>query len=202
MQKDFENDLVHCSSCMATSGIFLYPTDTIWGLGADARDEAAVQRIIALKKRPAHKSFVILVAGLEQLKDYVAAPVDAQLIHYLNTVQKPTTVIYPGAKHLAPSVIAEDGSVAIRICLDPFCQALISRTRRPLLSTSANISGEPSPGLYKEISTQLIEGVDYVVQHRQQEDSKSSPSSIIKWHPATTAAHKEIKAASIEVIRP
>ena len=202
MQKDFEIDVVRCMECMQTGGIFLYPTDTIWGIGADPRDEAAVERIIQLKKRPGNKSFVILVASVSQLERYVNS-IDGRLMDYLNTRSKPTTVIYGGAKGLAPSVIAEDGTVAIRICKEPFCLELINRVGCPVLSTSANLSGDPAPSFFAEMNPNIITGVDYVVKYRREETRKAAPSAIIKWHPERLKANTtdtDISPA-IEIIR-
>lgn len=180
MQKEFENDLLSCWKLLKEDGIILYPTDTVWGLGCDATQEKAVQRIIALKKRPENKSFVVLVANLLQLEQYVGT-VNKEVIAYLDKAPKPTTVIYPKADGLAPSVLAADGSVAIRICKDPFCLALLKGMGQPLLSTSANISGVPAPAIYVEIDQDIKNGVDYVVSYRQGDSHRASPSAIIKW---------------------
>ena len=182
MVKDFEIDLKHCLDCMQGDGIFLYPTDTVWGLGADATNEVAAQRIMQLKNRPAHKSFVILVASEAQLDQYVNN-IDPRISDYLAGFAKPTTVIYPSAHGLAPTVMAADQSVAIRICKDPFCQALLLRSGKPLLSTSANLSGEPTPGIFREIDPVIQKGVDYVVEYRREEQCAAAPSTIIQWHP-------------------
>lgn len=198
MHKDFEIDLRQCLSCLETDGIFLYPTDTVWGLGADASNETAVQRIMHLKNRPANKSFVVLVADQMQLAQYVT-DIDQRIQPYLRQFHKPTTVIYPGAHGLAPTVIAADGSVAIRICNDPFCQELLRRSGKALLSTSANLSGQAAPALYAEIDAAIIQGVDYVVRYRQDETERSAPSTIIKWRPdlLNTTDNK----SPIEIIR-
>lgn len=199
MQKDFEIDLARCICCLQTNGIFLYPTDTVWGLGADATDEVAVQRIMHLKNRPANKSFVVLVADQQQLSNYVSS-LDEHIEKVLEQFDKPTTVIYPGAHGVAPTVIAADGSVAIRICKDPFCQELLRRSGKPLLSTSANLSGQPAPSIFSELDPVIIQGVDYVVEYRQNDPVRSVPSTIIKWHPAQTKAMGEI--GKFEIIRP
>lgn len=177
---NFENDILECLEVLKNGGTILYPTDTIWGIGCDATNAEAVEKIFALKQRPAQKSFVALVADEREILKYVASP-DLAVFDYLDRTQKPTTVIYEHALGLAENVLADDGSVAIRICKDEFCKHLIKRFRKPIVSTSANISGRPSPALFKEIDPAIIEGVDYVVKHRQDEDSKAAPSSIIKW---------------------
>ncbi|HTN38597.1 MAG TPA: L-threonylcarbamoyladenylate synthase [Arachidicoccus sp.] len=196
MQKEFENDLESSLFWLRGEGILLYPTDTVWGLGCDATNEIAIQRIIELKRRPQNKSFVILVANEEQLQLYVNKMDDA-LSAYLAEVRKPTTVIYPNAGGLAPSALATDGSVAIRICRDPFCQQLLLKSGKPLLSTSANLSGQTAPALFKEIDPIIRCGVDFVVRYRQKDNNRSEPSTIVKWHPEKLG----IKQNPIEIIR-
>ena len=177
---NFTKDIEQALDVLHVGGIMLYPTDTIWGIGCDATNEAAVEKIIHLKQRPAHKSFVVLVASEREVMQYVAA-VDLAVFDYLEKQTKPTTVIYQGAIGLADNVLAADGSVAIRICKDEFCRTLIKRFRKPIVSTSANISNEPSPAIFAAIHPLVKQGVDYVVQHRQNEVANAQPSSIIKW---------------------
>lgn len=177
---DFSSDIEQCLKVLHAGGIILYPTDTIWGIGCDATNAAAVEKIIALKQRPAEKSFVVLVASESDILQYVAAP-DLAVFDYLEKVQKPTTVIYQHALGLAENVLAEDGSVAIRICKDEFCKHLIKRFRKPVVSTSANISGELSPVNFHAVNKQIIDGVDYVVQYRQDDITEAAASSIIQW---------------------
>jgi L-threonylcarbamoyladenylate synthase len=176
----FEKDIENCLKALKNGGTILYPTDTIWGIGCDATNANAAEKIIALKQRPSQKSFVILVADEREILKYVAAP-DLSVFDYLSAIQKPTTVIYEHALGLAENVLAEDGSVAIRICRDEFCKHLIKRFRKPIVSTSANTSGKPAPALFKDIDEPIINGVDYVVKYRQDEISEALPSSIIKW---------------------
>ena len=176
----FQTDIEHCLEVLKTNGTILYPTDTIWGIGCDATNAIAVEKIIELKQRPVQKSFVVLIADEREILKYVASP-DLAVFDYLDKIQKPTTVIYEHALGLAENVLAEDGSVAIRICRDEFCKHLIKRFRKPIVSTSANISGKPAPGSFKDIDEAVINGVDYVVKYRQSEDLKAVPSSIIKW---------------------
>ena len=177
---DFDIDIEQCLKVLKRGGIILYPTDTIWGIGCDATNSLATEKIIALKQRPSEKSFVVLVASERDVLQYVAAP-DLAVFDYLEKAERPTTVIYEHALGLADNVIAEDGSVAIRICRDEFCKYLIKRFRKPMVSTSANLSGEPSPASFREINELIIRGVDYVVQYRQKDVLKAVPSSIIKW---------------------
>ena len=179
-QFHFENDIEQCLSVLANGGIILYPTDTIWGIGCDATNAEAVEKIISLKQRPDSKSFVVLVAEERDILKYVAAP-DLAVFNYLEQTTKPTTVIYPQAIGLADNVLADDGSVAIRICKEPFCRHIIKRFRKPIVSTSANISGEPSPLNFSFINKKIISGVDYTVHYRQQDKTATQPSAIIKW---------------------
>src|SRR6476660_4578825 len=165
---NFELDIEQCLKVLKEGGTILYPTDTIWGIGCDATNSLAAEKIIALKQRPSEKSFVVLVASERDVLQYVAGP-DLAIFDYLEKAEKPITVIYEHALGLADNVIAEDGSVALRICRDEFCKHLIKRFRKPIVSTSANLSGEPSPASFKEINDVIIHGADYVVQYRQNE---------------------------------
>jgi len=189
MTEEFNNDIEKCLQVLQNGGLILYPTDTIWGIGCDATDESAVEKIIQLKQRPVQKSFVVLVAEEKDILRYTAAP-DLSVFDYLQSVKKPTTVIYEHALGLAQNVCNADGSVAIRICKDDFCRHLIKRFRKPIVSTSANMSGDPSPQNFSFINEIIKQGVDYVVQYRQHEKIQVKPSSIIKW-----------KNGKIEVIR-
>lgn len=177
---DFSQDIEACLQVLQAGGIILYPTDTVWGIGCDATNNAAVEQIIALKQRPGQKSFVVLTASEREVLQYVAAP-DLAVFDYLLQASKPTTVIYENAIGLADNVTAADGSVAIRICRDEFCKHLVKRLRKPIVSTSANISGMPSPAIFSEISEEIKSGVDYVVKYRQEENTPAAPSSIISW---------------------
>ena len=176
----FQTDIEHCLEVLKTNGTILYPTDTIWGIGCDATNAIAVEKIIELKQRPVQKSFVVLIADEREILKYVASP-DLAVFDYLDKIQKPTTVIYEHALGLAENVLAEDGSVAIRICRDEFCKHLIKRFRKPIVSTSANISGMPAPASFNDVDEAIISSVDCVVQYRQDEELKAVPSSIIKW---------------------
>ena len=177
---DFGIDVENCLKALQQGGIILYPTDTVWGLGCDATNAVAVDKIFALKQRPQYKSFVVLVTSERDVLQYVATP-DLAVFDYLQGVETPTTVIYDNALGLAENVLADDGSVAMRICNDAFCRNLIKRFRHPIVSTSANISGQLAPSIFPEISSSIKIGVDYVVQYRQNDLQRSSPSSIISW---------------------
>jgi len=175
----FEDDISAAMPVLRTGGLILYPTDTIWGIGCDATDEKAVQKIYALKKRSESKSLVVLLADVKDLLHYVANP-RPDMADIIAGFTRPTTVIYEGALGLAPNVISEDGSIAIRIVKDPFCRHLIKRLRKPLVSTSANVSGEPSPASFRDVSASIRNGVDYVVNYRQNDETPSAASRIIR----------------------
>jgi L-threonylcarbamoyladenylate synthase len=177
---DFSNDIEQCLAVLRNGGTILYPTDTIWGIGCDATNPEAVEKVIGIKNRPEHKSFVVLVADEQDILRYTASP-DLEVFNYLDTTTKPTTVIYDHALGLADNAIAGDGSIAIRIVKDEFCRHLIKRLRKPLLSTSANISGLPSPAVFTEIDKNILKNVDYVVEHRRNDLVPAPSSSIIKW---------------------
>lgn len=166
------------ANILKKGGVILYPTDTIWGIGCDATNESAVKRVFEIKERPAAKSMVILVAELSQVEFYADVPdVARDLVEY---AEKPLTIVYPNAKRISRALVAEDGSIGIRVVKDEFCRMLINTIRKPLVSTSANISGEPSPAFFNEISEEIKSRVDYVVPLRQSEHTKSAPSRIIK----------------------
>ncbi|WP_436488254.1 L-threonylcarbamoyladenylate synthase [Chitinophaga sp. ARDCPP14] len=175
----FEDDISAAMPVLRTGGLILYPTDTIWGIGCDATDEKAVQKIYTLKKRSESKSLVVLLADVKDLLHYVANP-RPDMADIIAGFTRPTTVIYEGALGLAPNVISEDGSIAIRIVKDPFCRHLIKRLRKPLVSTSANVSGEPSPASFRDVSASIRSGVDYVVNYRQNDETPSAASRIIR----------------------
>ena len=163
-------------------GIILYPTDTIWGIGCDATNINAVKKIYALKQRDEAKSLIILVDTENKLESYISQVPDVayDLIEFS---ENPLTLVMPGAKNLAPNLINIDGSVAIRVSKHIFNQQLIQRFRKPIVSTSANISGKPSPKNFSDIAREIIEGVDYVVDLEQAEQSEKKPSTIMRLEP-------------------
>ena len=175
----FERDIEKCLETLKTGGLILYPTDTVWGIGCDATNEKAVEKIYKLKKRSDEKAMIVLVADEKDIMQHVAAP-DLSLFDYLDKTTKPTTVVYEGALGFADNLVAKDGSIAIRICKEDFCRRLIKRFKKPIVSTSANISGMPAPKFFKEISDEIKNGVDYVVQYKQQDETSAQPSSLIK----------------------
>ncbi|NBC82247.1 MAG: threonylcarbamoyl-AMP synthase [Bacteroidetes bacterium] len=164
---------------LRNGGVILYPTDTIWGIGCDATNTQAIAKIYKLKQRHDAKSMLILMDSPNRLPQYIQE-VPEIAWELMEVADKPLTIIYPGAKNLAPNLLAEDGSVGIRIAHDEFCENLIRQFKKPIVSTSANISGQPAPSGYADISPEIAENVDYVVHHRQEEQNASAPSQIIK----------------------
>ena len=164
---------------MAAGGLILYPTDTIWGIGCDATNEEAVRKVYALKRRSDHKAMLLLMDSSAKLNYYVQE-VPEVAWDLIELADSPLTVIYSGARNVAPNLLAEDGSVGIRITQEEFSHKLCERFRKPLVSTSANVSGAPSPANFSEISETIKSGVDYIVRYRQEDLSKAAPSHIIK----------------------
>ena len=173
------DDIKKALEVLQKGGVILYPTDTIWGLGCDATNEAAVKRIYEIKRRADSKSMLVLMENVNLLERYVEeVPEIAYSLIEVN--DKPMTIIYPGAKNLAKNLVAEDGSIGIRVTQENFTRQLIQRFRKPIISTSANVSGQPSPATFADISDEIKAAVDYVVVFRQDDVQPASPSSIIK----------------------
>ena len=179
MNTSFADDIAKAVEVLRSGGIILYPTDTIWGIGCDATNPAAVKRIYEIKQRQDTKSMLVLMENPNLLNSYISEVPEIawELIEVADT---PLTIIYPGAKNLAANLLAQDGSVGIRITTEAFTQQLIQRFRKPVVSTSANISGQKSPQNFSEISNEIKKSVDFIVQFRQDDLSKSNPSGILK----------------------
>lgn len=175
----FEEDLKKAIDCMRSGGIILYPTDTVWGIGCDARNSEAIKKIFALKKRSESQSLLVLVNNfkeVEQLTDEIPE-IAYELIE---AAVNPITIIYDSASGVAPELIAPDGSLGIRVTHEKFSNELCKRFKGPVVSTSANVHGEKTPTTFREISSKIIEGVDYVVRYRKDDSKEASPSNIIK----------------------
>lgn len=179
MAEVFEKDIIQCLEVLQKGGIILYPTDTIWGLGCDATNLEAIKRIYKIKQRDDSKSLIVLLAEERSVLQYVAAP-DLSVFDFLEEQKRPTTIVYEQAVGLPDNLIAADGSIAIRLTSDAFCRHLIKRFRKPIVSTSANISGSPSPQFFGEIDSIIKEQVDYIVNWRQDDRTPALPSQIIK----------------------
>lgn len=176
------HDLKQSLETLRAGGVILYPTDTIWGLGCDALNRDAIEKIYALKGRDKGKSMIILLENENQLQSYVreVPEVAYQLIEYS---ERPMTIIYPGAKNLPEELIGPGGSIAIRVVKHEFCTPLLQRFRRPIVSTSANLSGQASPVNFGEIDQELIEKVDYVVRYGQDIAGDGQASILMKLDP-------------------
>lgn len=172
-------DIKNAVEVLRKGGVILYPTDTVWGIGCDATNAEAVSRVYTIKHRDDSKALICLVDSDARLQRYVR-DVPAVAWELLDVVTKPTTVILDGAVNLAPNLIADDGSIALRITQEPFSKELCYRFQKALVSTSANISGEPAAANYCDISDDIINAVDYVCFSRRQEHKPHTPSSIIK----------------------
>jgi len=177
--KDFNNDITTSINVLHNGGIILYPTDTIWGIGCDVTNANAIKKIYQLKKREEKKSMIILLAHESEIKNYISNP-SKKIIDFISIQKKPTTAIFERAINLPKELINSDGTVAIRIAKDNFCQMLLQQLKKPIVSTSANISGEAFPKNFQMVNPIIKNGVDYIVQHRQNEMEMYHPSSIIK----------------------
>ncbi len=176
---DFENDIKNCVQTLQNGGSILYPTDTVWGLGCDAMNASAVEKIFAIKQRPKEKSMIVLLADARDILQYIAAP-HPDIIAIIENFERPTTVIYENALSFPDNVVNKDGSLAIRVTTDPFCKALIKRFRGPIISTSANISGAATPATFRMIDEAIANNVDYVVKYRQEDDTIVAPSRLVR----------------------
>jgi L-threonylcarbamoyladenylate synthase len=174
-----DNEVRKAGAILKSGGTILYPTDTIWGIGCDATRQESVQNIYHIKQRADSKNMLVLVSGIAMLEEYIER-IPAQALELIEKAEKPSTIIYPGARKLASNLMAADGSIGIRITSDPFCKKLIEFTGLPIVSTSANISGKKAPSSFHKIETPLKQKVDYIVNWRQDERTASSPSAIIK----------------------
>jgi len=174
-----EIEINKAGAVLQKGGSILYPTDTIWGIGCDATNQEAVRDIYRIKQRIDSKSMLVLVNGVSMLEEYID-DLPLQALDIINKAAKPTTIIYPGARRLANNLLAPDGSIGIRITSDPFCSLLIDYLSLPIVSTSANISGQPAPGTFHQIKNSIRDQVDHIVNWRQDEASASTPSAIIK----------------------
>ena len=176
-----EQDIDKAVAVLREGGLILYPTDTVWGIGCDATDPAAVRRVFAVKRRADSKALITLVADVDSLAAHTS--VDRETASRMSEEAadgRPTTVIYPGGRSLAPELLADDGSVGMRLTREAVSSALCRGLGRPLVSTSANISGEPAPAVFKEITREILDAVDYVVEARRDDESRSLPSRVVK----------------------
>ena len=178
-QKEIAEDIKIAVQTLRQGGLILYPTDTIWGIGCDASNEEAVRRIFRLKQREDSKAMICLVDSADRMQRYLRQVPDVawDLIEY---AEKPLTIILDGATGLAPSLTGEDGSVGLRVTRENISHELCYRFQKAIVSTSANISGQPSPACFAEVADEIKQGVDYIMRSRQNDTSKAKPSQIIK----------------------
>ena len=188
-----EQDIKNAVEAMRKGGVILYPTDTVWGIGCDATNVEAVKKVYAIKQRDDSKALICLVDSDARMQRYVRDVPDVawQLVDSLKEGGKPTTIILDGAINLAENLIADDGSIGIRITQEPFSKELCYRFQKAIVSTSANISGEPAAQNYRDIDPRIVEAVDYVCWSRRQEHQPHQPSSIIRLR----------KDGQVEIIR-
>lgn len=175
-----KEDLQTALRVLREGGIIAYPTDTVWGIGCDATNADAVKRIYALKRREDSKSMLVLLDSAAKLDYYADVPEAAEMLLGVQENVKPLTLIYPNARHLAENLVAEDGSIGIRITDEAFSRALCAQLKKPIVSTSANISGHATAHFYHEIEAEILDGVDYVCRYRREDSTPHEPSSIIK----------------------
>lgn len=174
-----KDEIKKACEVLQKGGVILYPTDTVWGIGCDATNEEAVRRVYEIKKRADSKAMLVLVDSPVKVDFYVK---DVPMVAWdlIEMATRPLTIIYDGARNLAPNLIAEDGSVGIRVTNEEFSRQLCFRFRKAIVSTSANISGEPAAAVFSEISEEILNAVDYVVDYRREETGHPKPSSIIR----------------------
>lgn len=177
---DFSAEITACVATLQQGGVIVYPTDTVWGIGCDATNAAAIDKVFALKQRPANKSMIVLLADEQDLRNYVSLPAGFSLAHIPDILTRPTTIIYPRATGLAANALAPDGSIGIRIVNDDFCKEMIQASGKPLISTSANISGQPTASFFREIHPDIVTGADYTVHYRRMDETVHQPSRILR----------------------
>lgn len=174
-----EEDIRRCAAVMRDGGVVLYPTDTVWGIGCDATSSEAVKKVFAIKRRSDAKALITLVDGEAMLERYVEE-VPEVAYQLLGCAVSPITIVYDRGRGVAPELLGEDGSIGIRVTSEIYSNRLCKEFRKPLVSTSANISGQPAPGIFRDISREILDSVDYVACYRRNDTSPSRPSSVIK----------------------
>ncbi len=178
-ERKMAEEVAKAADIVKRGGLILYPTDTVWGIGCDASNPEAVRKVFELKRRADNKAMIVLVGSADDVACYVESMPD--VAHDLIEVsEKPLTIVYDRGVRLAPALLGEDGSVGIRVTREAFSASLCRRLRRPLVSTSANISGQPAPALFPEISEEILNGVDYVVDYRRDDLSRRQPSTVMR----------------------
>jgi L-threonylcarbamoyladenylate synthase len=174
-----QEEINSAAQAIVDGKVLLYPTDTVWGLGCDANNEAAIQRVLKLKQSTLDKPLIVLVADTDQLYKYVAK-IPELAWDLIELSEKPITIVYPEGKNVAPSLLGTDGSLAIRVVKNPFCIQMIRKAGRAITSTSANLSGSSAPNQYRNINEVIMEGAEHIVDYLRKEKLENPPSSIIK----------------------
>ena len=177
--KSIQDDIAEACEVLNRGGVILYPTDTIWGIGCDATNPSAVKRVYEIKRRADNKALIVLTDSMTKV-DFYVDEVPEIAYDLVDLSDKPLTIIYSGARNLAPELLGENGSVGIRVTQEPFSQALCRRFRKAIVSTSANVSGEPSPATFADISDEIKQAVDYIVEARRDENIPTKASGIIQ----------------------
>ena len=175
-------ELERTTEALRAGNTILYPTDTIWGIGCDAENAEAVEKVYAIKQRPTDQSFIILVSDPNMLRRYVTE-IPEGFFNFMSGQDRPTTYVFKGARNLPEALVRKDGSVGIRVVQDEFCRELVQRLGRAIVSTSANVSGGPTAASFQDIPAEIVEQVDYVVNWRRDEEIEASPSRIVQWQP-------------------
>jgi L-threonylcarbamoyladenylate synthase len=188
---NFQEDIKNCIKALEEGGSILYPTDTVWGLGCDATNQTAVEKLLTIKQRSAFQGLIILVESENDILSY-SQQTDIGIFDYLKAAVKPTTVIYEKGRKVASSVLNADGTIAMRVAKDDFCIQLLRAFGKPIVSTSANIHGEPTPSFFREVSETLKNKVDYIVQHRRNDVEPKESSALVRW----------LGNGTLEIIRP
>ena len=173
-----EADITQCVNTLNNGGLILYPTDTVWGIGCDATNAEAVKRVYQLKQRDDSKALIVLIDNADHIDHYVV-DVPAIARELIDVAVKPLTIIYEGAYNLAPNLLGDEDSVGIRIPNDEFCHQLCARFGKPIVSTSANVSGEPTAKTFADIDPDIVNGVNYAVEYRRNDTTPHHPSNII-----------------------
>lgn len=177
---EMEDDLIMALETLHRGGTILYPTDTIWGVGCDATDDAAVRKVFRIKKREDTRQMLILIDDPANIVNYVKNVPDLAY-SLIESAERPLSIIFQDAVNLAPSLIGADNTIGVRVVRDEFCRELIRRVGKPVVSTSANISGQPPPGDFDSIEQEIKDSVGYIVKWRQDDTTPSGPSDIIKF---------------------
>ncbi len=177
-----DNDLINALETLRQGGTILYPTDTIWGIGCDATNDEAVRKVFEIKSREDTRQMLILLDKAANISRYVDNVPDIAFT-FIESAEKPLSIIFQNAKNLAPSLIGEDNTIGIRIVRDEFCRELIRELDKPVVSTSANISGKPPPVNFAAVGPEIKDAVDYIVKQRQDDRNIATPSDIIKFTP-------------------